>query len=154
MPKLAAHRPPGRLHLAFSIFVFDASDRLLLQRRADTKHHFRGQWSNTCCSHPHPGEDPVDAGRRRLGEEMGFAVALRGAGSFTYEADDPDSGLVEREVDHVLVGRFNGVPAPDPAEVGAWRWETIRRLRAELREHPENYTPWLAAALAVALQDR
>ena len=147
--KLEAHRLPGLLHLAFSVFVRDDEGRLLLQRRAADKHHFRGLWSNTCCSHPRPGESTVEAGRRRLKEEMGIQVDLTVVGRFTYRADDPESGLVEHEVDDVLSGTYAGEPVPDPAEVSEWRWAEVEVLRRDLDDRPGEYTPWLAPALRV-----
>ena len=147
--KLEAHRPPGLLHLAFSVFVNDGEGRLLLQRRASNKHHFRNLWSNTCCSHPRPGESTVEAGRRRLREEMGIQVDLSIVGRFTYRADDPESGLVEHEVDDVLSGTYMGEPVPDPAEVSEWRWADVEVLQRDLADRPGEYSPWLAPALRV-----
>lgn len=144
--KIEAHRDGGRLHRAFSVFLFDGEGRLLLQRRAAGKYHFGGLWTNTCCSHPRPGELPVDAGRRRLGEEMGIDAELHAAGTFVYEAHDPSSGLTERELDHVLVGRFDGSPSPNPDEVCDWRWISLNDLDAELRAMPDEFTPWFRPA--------
>ncbi len=145
--KLEAHRAPGMLHVAFSVVVLNSHGGVLLQRRASEKHHFRGLWSNTCCSHPRPGEPVVAAGERRLAEEMGFTTRLVDIGSFTYRATDPDSGLVEHEVDHVLVGRHAGDPDPDPSEVGAWRWVEFGSLMADVAARPGRYTPWLPQVL-------
>lgn len=149
MEKMAAHAPPGHLHRALSVVVVDESGRILLQRRAPTKHHFAGLWSNTCCTHPRPGEDVVAAGVRRLHEEMGFAVDLTEVGEFVYRAEDPVSNLVEHELDHVLVGRSSGEPepAPDPSEVGAWRWIERGALATEMSDQPSRFTPWLALVL-------
>lgn len=148
-PKLAVHRT-GELHRAFSVFVFDSTGRLLLQQRAGTKYHSGGLWTNTCCGHPRPGEDIVDAGERRLSEEMGFGAGLRHAGAFTYRAE-VGGGLVEHEFDHVLVGTFDGEPAPAPAEVDAWRWLSPQTALAECTAYPERFTPWFAQALRLAL---
>jgi isopentenyl-diphosphate delta-isomerase len=153
-PKLAAHLPPGLAHRAFSVFVLDDHGRLLLQRRAPTKHHFRDRWSNTCCSHPEPGEAVLDAAHRRLDQEMGLAADLREVGRIRYRAVDDDSGLVEDELDHVVVGRLapaGQVPRPDPAEVSSWRWLDPAELRAALVERPGDFTPWLGLALDVAV---
>lgn len=152
--KLEAHQPPGALHRAISVFLFDNADRLLLQQRAREKHHFRGLWSNTCCTHPRPGEDVVSAGRRRLEEEMGCDAPLEVAGTFEYFAADPHSDLVERELDHVLVGTFNGTPEVDPAEVQAWMWLDVAEVRSDIAHRPERYTPWLAEALDLATGGR
>ncbi|MBX3314796.1 MAG: isopentenyl-diphosphate Delta-isomerase [Actinobacteria bacterium] len=150
LAKIDAHKAPGRLHRALSTFVVDRDGRLLLQRRASTKYHFAERWSNTCCTHPEPGEGVVAAGARRLDEELGFTCDLVDVGTFTYTATDPSSGLVERELDHVLVGRSDGPVDPDPAEVSETRWISVDDLRTEMAEHPDTFTPWLAEALEVA----
>lgn len=149
-PKLDAHRAPGLRHRAFSVFVATSDGRVLLQRRAAAKYHFPGLWSNACCSHPRPGEAVAAAARRRLPEEVGLSCPLEEVGTFAYEAADPVTGLVERELDHVLVGCSDAVPAPDPAEVAEVRLVPLAALVADVAGHPEAYTPWLAAALAVA----
>src|SRR2546423_9920022 len=112
--KLETHRE-GRLHRAFSIFIFDGAGRLLLQKRAPTKYHSGGLWSNTACGHPRPGEETVAAAHRRLREEMGFDCELRAAFGFLYRAELRER-LIEHEYDHVFVGEFRGAPAPDVAE--------------------------------------
>jgi len=146
--KLAAHTDGGRLHRAFSIFVFDPRDRLLIQQRAAAKYHFAGAWSNTCCGHPRPDEPVVAAGERRLREELGISVALRPVAQLSYTAHDPASGLTEREYLHVLIGRFDGTPVPNPAEVAAYRWVTVDAVRGELATRPGDYSPWFPIALA------
>ena len=151
--KLAAHQPPGQRHRAFSLFVHDGRGRLLLQKRADSKHHFAGRWSNTCCSHPRPGEEVVEAAVRRFGEEIGAVASdLLVVGSFEYRALDEASGLVEHELDHVVVGYLDpgatsGLAAFDRCEVSAVRWVDIDELRAEMAATPDAFTPWLAPAL-------
>ena len=144
--KLAAHEGGGRLHRAFSVFVFDSAGRLLLQRRAAGKYHFGGLWTNTCCGHPRPGEDVMEAASRRLWEEMGIAPELARATSFVYEAFDPASGLTEREYDHVFRGRYDGEPTPDPEEADGWTWVDPEELAADLSENPDEYTPWFPLA--------
>ncbi|MCB9183121.1 MAG: isopentenyl-diphosphate Delta-isomerase [Flavobacteriales bacterium] len=143
MGKLQAHLE-GKLHRAFSIFLFDASGRLLLQRRADTKYHSAGLWTNTCCSHPRPGESVDQAALRRLQEEMGISTALTEQFSFTYRAE-LENGLIEHELDHVLFGAWSGPPDPDPAEVSEWRYADADDLEEEMRLRPERYTFWLRA---------
>lgn len=144
--KLEVHRDGGRLHRAFSIFVFDSSGRLLLQQRAAGKYHFALRWSNTCCGHPRPGEDTLDAARRRLTEEFGFRCELRETGTLMYRAMDLGSGLTEHEFLHVFVGRFDDEPRPDPSEIAAFRWIDRTSLDAELAARPEAFTPWFALA--------
>lgn len=140
--KLRAHQDGGRLHLAFSIFLFDAAGRMLLQRRAATKYHFGGLWTNACCSHPRSDVGLLEFARARLFAELGVSVDLTEAFSFIYRATDETSGLTEHELDHVLFGRFDGEPHPNPAEVGDWRWAELDAISAELAESPERYTPW------------
>jgi isopentenyl-diphosphate delta-isomerase len=144
--KLDAHAR-GLLHRALSVFLFDDRGRVLLQRRADAKYHTGGRWANTCCSHPRPGETTGAAAARRLREEMGVAVALEHALTFTYRAEFED-GLVEHEVDHVFTGRFDGRPAPNADEVRGWAWREVDELERELAAAPERFAPWLALALA------
>lgn len=143
MGKLEAHRS-AVLHRAFSVFVFDGHGRLLLQRRAETKYHSGGLWSNTCCGHPRPGEHVADAASRRLGEEMGFTCALSPQFDFTYRAD-VGNGLTEHEFDHVFFGFSDNVPSPDPSEAGEWRYVEPAVLLNEIRSAPEQFTVWLRA---------
>lgn len=156
--KRAAHEPPGQRHLAFSVFLFDAGGRLLLQQRAASKYHFPGIWANTCCSHPAPGEELLDSAARRLREELGIdpvrdlAGGLRDVGIFEYRAEDPRSGLVEHELDHVVVGTLRvaePLPAFDPEEIEALRWATVDGQLSEAG--PEaGFAPWFAPALRIA----
>lgn len=177
-PKRAAHEPPGARHLAFSVFLFSPSGRLLLQRRAAGKYHFPGIWANSCCSHPAPGEELLRSAALRVREELGIApppaaadaaaadphrlvlaAPLVEAGCFEYRAVDPVSGLVEHEVDHVLVGRVERLgggpvedgppPAVDPAEIEATRWAGVEEVRGAGPE--AGYAPWFARALEIAL---
>lgn len=148
LAKLEAHRT-GALHRAVSVFITDGGGRVLLQQRAAGKYHSPGLWTNTCCGHPRPDEEPVDAAARRLVDEMGVRCALLPAGTFQYRAE-LTNGLVEHEIDHVFVGRWRGRPMPDPSEVGAWRWMPLESLRADLAARPDGYTAWLAEALDVA----
>jgi len=144
--KLETHRRGG-LHRAFSVFVFDSAGNVLLQKRARDKYHSGGLWSNTCCSHPRPGETTVEAARRRLSEEMGFTCDLREVFSFVYRAE-VGNDLVEHEYDHVLVGTYDGEPRPDAREVEAWRWCPLGGLKEELEADPARYTSWLALVMS------
>jgi isopentenyl-diphosphate Delta-isomerase len=145
--KLFAHQA-GLLHRAFSLMVQRADGRLLLQRRACDKYHSGGLWTNTCCSHPRPGESVVQAAQRRLREEMGMSATPVEVGRFIYRAP-LDHALIEHEVDHVLVANWDGQhPRPDPAEVADWRWIAPALLRYELRQRPHWFTAWLEPALA------
>lgn len=142
--KLDVHQK-GLLHRAFSVFVFNDKKELLLQKRAKSKYHSGGLWSNTCCSHPQPNENLISAARRRLREEMDFDCQLTEVGSFTYLIDF--GNLKENEFDHVLIGNFNGEPKPDPKEVEDWLWINLDELRNDLIKNPSKYTFWLKPAL-------
>jgi isopentenyl-diphosphate delta-isomerase len=137
----------GALHRAFSVFIFDADDRLLLQKRASTKYHSRGLWSNTCCGHPRLGESIEYASRRRLNEEMGFDCAVQEILKFIYHAK-LDNGLFEHEYDHVLVGRFDGNPIPNRDEVDDWKWIELTALEREMQKSPNTFTSWFGLALS------
>lgn len=147
--KLSAHQPPGQLHRAFSVFLFDERGRLLLQRRALGKYHSPGVWSNTCCGHPYPGESPFAAAARRTYEELGVSPALLGeAGTVRYNHPDPDSGLVEQEFNHLFVGLVRGPLRPDPEEVGATAFVTPAEL-AE-RHAVDTFSAWFMTVLDAA----
>ena len=150
LEKLAAHTQ-GRLHRAFSIFVFHPDGRLMLQKRAKTKYHSGGLWSNTCCSHPQPGESVVAAAHRRLREEMGFDCELTNIHAFVYRIAFPN-GLIEQEYDHVLVGVSDKTPVLNIKEADDWRWIEHTSLRTELKEHPQHYTYWLRVAYGDVLK--
>ncbi|HJW96943.1 MAG TPA: isopentenyl-diphosphate Delta-isomerase [archaeon] len=143
--KLDVHKK-GRLHRAFSIFVFNPKEELLLQKRAAGKYHSPGLWANTCCSHPRAGESLEDAVHRRLKEEMGFDVPLREIFSFMYKVKF-GNGLTENEYDHVFAGSFEGKPEPDPEEVGEWKWISLEDLKGDVKRRPERYTYWLRVSL-------
>lgn len=138
--KLAAH-VEGKLHRAISVFLFNDRGQMLLQQRAFSKYHSGGLWSNTCCSHPRPGEIPLDAAQRRLFDEMGVRCELEKILEFTYKADMGEN-LIEHEFDHVFVGRFNGIPILNPDEACAWKWIDPDELERDVSEHPESYTVW------------
>lgn len=138
--KLKAHEE-GLLHRAFSVLVFDADDRILLQRRHTDKYHSGGLWSNTACGHPRPTEMTAAAAARRLYEEMGIACELTYEFGFVYRANVARE-LVEYEFDHVFFGRYNGDPVPDKSEVEEWRWSTPIEIAFDLAERPYAYTQW------------
>src|SRR5688572_19728671 len=126
----------GRLHRALSVFVLNSRGEMLLQRRAWGKYHSGGLWTNTCCSHPRPGEAVEDAARRRLREEMGIDADLTPLFEFTYRAD-VGLGLVEHEYDHVFAGRYDGEPVPSVDEVDGWRWVPVGEVARQVREDPD-----------------
>lgn len=141
MGKAEAHAT-GTLHRAFSIFLFHEDGRLLLQQRASTKYHSADLWTNTCCSHPRPGEGVAQAAQRRLQEEMGITTPLHERFSFTYRADVGE-GLIEHEFDHVFFGTWSGNADPDPNEVQATRFVSTEELDNDLVHKPALYTAWL-----------
>lgn len=143
--KLEAHKK-GILHRAFSIFVLNNKNELLLQQRAMGKYHSENLWSNTCCSHPLPGEATLDAAHRRLKEEMGFDCALEYIFSLRYKAD-VGNGLTENELDHVYIGYYNGNVSPDPAEVKNHRFISLQEIEELLAAQPENFTKWFHLAM-------
>lgn len=143
--KMKAHSE-GKLHRAFSVFVFNDAGEMLLQRRALGKYHSAGLWTNTCCSHPRAGESVEAAATRRLCEEMGFECTLHKIFHFVYKAT-LERALIEHEFDHVFFGRFNGQPRPNPQEVMDWRWLNLPALEQELKQCPENYTVWFKLAM-------
>ena len=143
--KIQAHRE-GNLHSAFSIFIFNTVGELLLQRRARTKYHSGGLWTNTCCSHPRPGESYYSAARRRLNEEMGFDCELTGLFRFIYHTQ-LDNNLFEHELDQVFIGHYNGQPTPNPSEVDDWKWMNVGVLKQDVQKSPDNYTYWFKLAL-------
>ena len=142
-----AHESPGRLHRAFSVFLIDDAGRVLLQQRAAVKTRFPLRWGNTCCGHPAPGADLAGAATERLQEEIGVGgMPLTEVGVHSYVAEDPITGRVEREYDHVLVGRVaDGTQfRPDPAEVAKLLWIGVPELRDRLATDPDSYAPWLS----------
>jgi isopentenyl-diphosphate Delta-isomerase len=150
-----AHQPPGRLHRAFSVLLLDADGRMLMQRRALDKSRFPGRWTNTCCSHPAPGEDLLTSAQERVEAELGLRIgALREVGSFVYRAADERSDAVEHEYDHVLVGECaaDAEPAPDPSEIDSVRWMTRDEVLAGLRDQPQRYSPWLPGVLRLTME--
>jgi len=139
--KLEAHRG-ANLHRAFSIFIFNDKNQLLLQQRALSKYHSAGLWTNTCCSHPKPEEKTIDSAHRRLKEEMGFDCDLVEVFSFKYKAAF-DNGLIENEFDHVFIGKYNKNPIPNSLEVNTYKWVDIKWLEKDIKNNPEIYTTWL-----------
>jgi isopentenyl-diphosphate delta-isomerase len=139
-PKLAAHRQ-GQLHRAVSVQIQDCRGRLLLQKRNIDKYHSGGLWTNTCCSHPRPGETTIDAAQRRLTEEMGIACPLSPLFSTHYRAD-LDHGMIEHEVVHVFGGQYSGEIRPNPVEADGFAWLTLQELLSDVARAPDRYSVW------------
>ncbi len=140
MPKMEAHQK-AVLHRAFSVFVFNDKNELLLQQRAAHKYHSPLLWTNTCCSHQRDGEENVAAGKRRLMEEMGFVCDLKEVTWFIYKAPF-DNGLTEHELDHILIGHFNENPILNREEAESYQWMTIEEVKFDMQKRPEIYTEW------------
>ena len=140
MGKMEAHEK-GLLHRAFSVFVFNSKQEVLLQQRAACKYHSPNLWTNTCCSHPRAGETNQQAGERRLQEEMGLQVPLQEVFSFIYKAPF-DNGLTEHEYDHVLIGYSDAQPQINPEEVASWKWLSLEAIKEDILQAPERYTAW------------
>lgn len=140
MPKMEAHEK-ALLHRAFSVFVMNAEGETMLQQRAKDKYHSPLLWTNTCCSHQREGESNIDAGKRRLMEEMGFTTDLKELFNFVYKAPF-DNGLTEHEFDHVMVGYFEDEPNINPDEVADWKWMQPEDIKKDIAENPKEYTAW------------
>lgn len=149
--KLAAHQNGGKLHRAFSIFIFNSKGEILLQKRVKEKYHSALLWTNACCSHPRPDESLEIAVHRRLKEEMGFDCDLAEKFSFIYKIDF-ENGVSENEFDHVFIGKFDGEPEPDPKEVAGWKWISAEELKQGIKENPEKYSYWLEVSFDKVLE--
>ncbi|MBW0178880.1 isopentenyl-diphosphate Delta-isomerase [Sediminibacterium sp.] len=144
MEKMEAHEK-AQLHRAFSVFVFNTEHQLLLQKRALTKYHSGGLWTNTCCSHPRPGELTATAAQRRLREEMGFTTELSEAFSFIYKTSFAN-GLTEYEFDHVFAGTYNGIIHINSEEVDSYAYRSLEEIASLLEQEPDTFTAWFHIA--------
>ena len=140
MGKMEAHKK-AVLHRAFSVFIFNDKGELMLQQRALNKYHSPGLWTNTCCSHQRDGETNIQAGKRRLEEEMGFKCELKESFWFVYKAAF-DNGLTEHEFDHVMIGYYDDDPKINKEEVASYKWMLLEDVKKDIAQHPELYTEW------------
>lgn len=145
MEKMEAHRT-GSLHRAFSVLLFNSRGEMLLQKRAQTKYHSSGLWTNTCCSHPRPGESLEEAARRKLRQEMGIEANPRFAFKFQYKAP-LDNQLIEYEIDHVFIGQFDGEPVLNEHEAEDWKFVDLHSLKQQIHTDPQQFTPWFRLIL-------
>lgn len=150
--KLKAHKQ-GKLHRAFSIFVFNSKNELLIHKRSKDKYHSGGLWTNTCCSHPRPGEKIEEAAKRRLKEEMGLDCKLKKVLSFVYKKEF-GNGLIENEYDHVFIGNCDIPPNPDEEEVEDWKWINIEELKKDIQQNQQNYTYWFKFVIDKVIEKR
>ena len=140
MSKLDAHKK-GILHRAFSVFVLNNNNEIMLQKRAYNKYHSGGLWTNTCCSHQREGENSIEAGKRRLLEEMGFETELKIITSFIYKVEF-ENGLTEHELDYLLIGKYLKSPVINKQEVADWKWMKVELIADDIKLNPNNYTSW------------
>jgi isopentenyl-diphosphate Delta-isomerase len=140
MEKMQAHKQ-GALHRAFSVFILNDKNEMLLQQRALNKYHSPGLWSNTCCSHPMPGESTLAAAHRRLKEEMGFDCALEAGFTYRYKADVGDT-LIENEFDHIYTGRYDGPISINKEEANDYSYIAINEIEQQLKNTPSKFTAW------------
>ena len=150
MEKIKAHEV-GILHRACSVFLFDEQGNMLLQKRALGKYHSPGLWTNTCCSHPRPGEQTLHAAKRRLLEEMGIVANINEAFSFTYKAS-LDQNLIEHELDHVFIGTYNGIICPNSVEVSDYLYMSLGELTAKMESNTDHFTVWFKIAFPRVMQ--
>lgn len=144
MGKTEAHQK-GELHRAFSVFILNDKGGMMLHKRADSKYHTPGLWTNACCSHPQPNETVLIAARRRLSEELGFTCDLEKLFNFTYRADF-ENGLTEHEFDHVFLGYYNGIPPFDTEEMSECDFFSTDLISTWVEKKPEEFTPWFKIA--------
>jgi isopentenyl-diphosphate delta-isomerase len=140
MEKIEAHEK-AILHRAFSVFILNNKNEIMLQQRAKSKYHSPLLWTNTCCSHQRINETNIEAGKRRLQEEMGFQTELKELFHFIYKAPF-DNGLTEHELDHVMIGYFNDEPQINPEEVESWQWLSVEAIKEDMQINPNNFTVW------------
>lgn len=145
MDKLQAHME-GKLHRAFSIFIFNDQNELLLQQRASHKYHGANLWSNTCCSHPQWGDDLMESAQERLGYEMGMHCALKWIYNFIYN-ERVENNLIEHELDAIFIGHSNENPKINPEEVSDFKWISMDNLLRDMKANPDNYTIWFKQVL-------
>jgi len=149
MEKLRAHEL-GKLHRAFSVFIFNDKKELLLQQRAINKYHSGGLWTNTCCSHPSPNETIKDAANRRLYEEMGMTCDLKIINNFIYKTEF-ENGLIEHEFDYILTGISNSTPQINKTEVETYKWQQISEIQNDINLNPNKFTTWFKIAIQKAI---
>ena len=144
MEKVEAHKK-GKLHRAFSIFVLNSKNEILLQKRSEIKYHSAGKWTNTCCSHPRYSETLEGAAHRRLKEEMGFDCELEFKFSFLYKTE-LDNNLIEHELDHVFIGHYDNKPKINILEASDWRFVSIQKIEKEIEMNPRDFSVWFLLA--------
>jgi len=145
MDKMQAHRE-GKLHRAFSVFIFNLKGEMLIHQRANHKYHGAGLWTNACCSHPQWNERVKESAKERLQFEMGMSCDLEHLFSFIYKAT-VENGLMEYEYDHVFVGYTDAEPVPNILEVQNYKWIAPEELLKQVAAQPQDFTYWFRVAL-------
>lgn len=141
MEKLQAHQL-GLLHRAFSVFVFNSKNELLIHKRAEGKYHSGGLWTNSCCSHPKPNENYQDAAIRRVREELGMTITqVEKIGYLVYKVE-LDNNLTEHEYDYILVTNSDEVPNLNPEEASDYKYQSIDSIKQDMLKHPDEFTFW------------
>jgi isopentenyl-diphosphate Delta-isomerase len=148
--KMNVHKK-GLLHRAFSVFIFNSKNELLLQKRAKAKYHSGGLWTNTCCGHPKPGQEIMEAASIRLQEEMGFTCSLTDIFNFIYKAE-LDHNMIEHEFDYAFIGNFDKTPVPNVTEVEDWKWVNLQDLIQDIKKNPEIYSYWFKQSLSKVIK--
>jgi len=143
--KLVAHRL-GKLHRAFSIFIFNDKNEILIQKRAIDKYHSSGLWSNACCSHPLPYLALENEIHSRLIYENGFDCDLKELFSFKYKCKFPNN-LFENELDFVYIGKYNGNIILNKEEASDYKWVSFDKLQIEILKTPKLFTYWFKLIL-------
>lgn len=151
MEKHKAHRE-ARLHRAFSVFLFNSNEELMLQQRAASKYHSPSLWGNSCDGHPRVHETVVEGGERRLIEEMGIVCKLKKQFGFIYKVK-LGKGMSEHEFDYVLIGKFNGIPKLNPDEASDWKWIELKELKKQVKQNPKKFTSWFKIVLKKYLKE-
>jgi len=140
--KKKCHQLAGTLHRAFSIFLFNEQNQVLIHKRSQFKNLWPKYWSNSCCSHPRKGETLEVATKRRLLEELGMRCTLEFMYKFIYKASYKSIGT-EHELCHVYFAKTLQNPIPNPNEISDIKWIGIDELSSDISDNPEIYTPWL-----------
>ena len=144
--KNECHKENGILHRAFSIYIIDDNDKILIQKRSKNKLLWPLYWSNSCCSHPRKNEMYEEAARRRIEEELGFTTYLNFLLKFEYQANYLNIGS-ENEICAIFIGQYKGKIKPNLEEIAEYKWIDIEELKMDIFKNPNKYTPWFKIGL-------
>ncbi len=136
------HKGKGKTHRAYSIFIINKKDQLLIQKRSKQKLLWPEYWANSCCSHPREGEDRITSGERRLTEELGFTTKLKLLLKYKYQAKYKDVGS-ENELNVIIMGVYNDETIKaNPEEIEEYKWIGLKELEEDMKKNHKNYAPW------------